>query len=38
VREHVEAKQGAAFRLKQFHESALREGAVPLPVLERLLQ
>jgi uncharacterized protein (DUF885 family) len=38
VREHVQAKQGAAFKLKQFHESALREGEVPLPVLDRLLQ
>jgi uncharacterized protein (DUF885 family) len=38
VREHVRAKQGAAFSLKQFHESALKQGAVPLPVLDRLLQ
>jgi len=38
VREHDQAKHGAAFSLKQFHESALRQGAVPLPVLERLLQ
>jgi uncharacterized protein (DUF885 family) len=38
VRQHVEATQGAAFNLKEFHERALREGAVPLPVLDRLLQ
>ncbi len=37
VREHAQAKRGAAFSLKQFHESALKEGAVPLPVLDRLL-
>ncbi len=37
VREHYKSKQGAAFNLKQFHESALREGAVPLPVLDGLL-
>jgi uncharacterized protein (DUF885 family) len=38
VREHYRAKQGAAFNLKEFHESALKQGAVPLPVLDRLLQ
>ncbi|MDP9082462.1 MAG: DUF885 domain-containing protein [Pseudomonadota bacterium] len=38
VREHYQAQQGAGFKLKQFHESALREGAVPLPVLDRLLR
>jgi uncharacterized protein (DUF885 family) len=38
VREHYQAKQGAATSLKEFHESALRQGAVPLPVLDRLLQ
>jgi uncharacterized protein (DUF885 family) len=38
VREHSEAKHGAAFNLKAFHEAALKEGAVPLPVLDRLLQ
>jgi uncharacterized protein (DUF885 family) len=38
VRSHYQARQGAAFKLKQFHESALKEGAVPLPVLDRLLQ
>ena len=30
-------EKGAAFSLKEFHESALRDGAVPLPVLSRLL-
>ncbi|MGC1522910.1 MAG: DUF885 domain-containing protein [Steroidobacteraceae bacterium] len=37
VREHYQAKHGAAFNLKTFHEAALKEGAVPLPVLEGLL-
>jgi len=38
VREHYQAKRGAAFNLKEFHERALKQGAVPLPVLERLLE
>jgi uncharacterized protein (DUF885 family) len=38
VREHYQSKRGAAFSLKEFHESGLRQGAVPLPVLDRLLQ
>ena len=38
VREHYRATHGEALPLKQFHEAALREGAVPLPVLDRLLQ
>src|SRR5580692_1196269 len=38
VREHYQSKHGAAFNLKTFHEAALKQGAVPLPVLERLLQ
>ena len=38
VLEHYRAKKGAAFNLKEFHERALREGAVPLPELDRLLQ
>jgi uncharacterized protein (DUF885 family) len=38
VREHYQSKRGAAFSLKEFHESALRQGAVPLPVLDGLLQ
>ena len=38
VREHYQAKRGASFSLKEFHESALKQGAVPLPVLDRLLQ
>ncbi len=37
VREHFRAKRGAAFSLREFHEAALKQGAVPLPVLERLL-
>jgi uncharacterized protein (DUF885 family) len=38
VREHYQSKHGAAFNLKAFHEAALKEGAVPLPVLDGLLQ
>ncbi len=37
VREHYRATHGDALTLKQFHEAALREGAVPLPVLAELL-
>lgn len=37
AREHYQAKHAAAFSLKQFHEAALREGEVPLPVLDQLL-
>src|SRR6202051_2665460 len=37
VREHFKATHGDAVTLKQFHEAALREGAVPLPVLDELL-
>jgi uncharacterized protein (DUF885 family) len=37
VREHYEGTHGDAAPLKQFHESALREGAVPLPILDELL-
>jgi uncharacterized protein (DUF885 family) len=38
VREHYQAKHGAAFNLKEFHEAALKQGAVPLPVLDGLLR
>ncbi len=38
VREHYQSKRGSAFSLKEFHESALKQGAVSLPVLDRLLQ
>ena len=38
VREHSQSKHGSAFSLKEFHETALRQGAVPLPVLDGLLQ
>jgi uncharacterized protein (DUF885 family) len=37
AREHYQARRGSAFSLKEFHESALKEGAVPLPVLDGLL-
>jgi uncharacterized protein (DUF885 family) len=37
VRDHYRAVHGEGTSLKQFHEAALREGAVPLPVLDELL-
>jgi uncharacterized protein (DUF885 family) len=37
VRELEKQKQGGAFSLHDFHDRALKEGAVPLPVLARLL-
>jgi uncharacterized protein (DUF885 family) len=37
VREHYRAMHGEDVALKQFHEAALREGAVPLPVLDELI-
>jgi len=37
TRDHYQQKQGANFSLKDFHERALKESAVPLPVLDRLL-
>src|SRR5205814_830040 len=37
VRDHYQQKQGANFSLREFHERALKESAVPLPTLDRLL-
>ena len=37
TRDHYKQKQGSNFSLKDFHERALKESAVPLPVLDRLL-
>jgi uncharacterized protein (DUF885 family) len=37
VREMVKQAKGAGFSLHDFHDRALKEGAVPLPVLSRLL-
>jgi uncharacterized protein (DUF885 family) len=37
VREKYKQKQGNNFSLKEFQERALKESAVPLPTLERLL-
>ncbi|MBV9761372.1 MAG: DUF885 domain-containing protein [Acidobacteriaceae bacterium] len=37
LRDAYRKKQGAAFRLSEFHERALREGAIPLPVLSKIL-
>jgi uncharacterized protein (DUF885 family) len=38
VRGTYKANKGAAYSLSAFHDSALKEGAVPLPVLEHVLQ
>jgi uncharacterized protein (DUF885 family) len=37
VREHYQKVQGGGYRLAEFNERALKAGAVPLPVLARLL-
>ena len=37
VRDRYQQKQGSKFSLKEFHERALKESAVPLPTLENLL-
>jgi uncharacterized protein (DUF885 family) len=37
VRELVKGTKGSAFNLHDFHDAGLKEGAVPLPVLARLL-
>ncbi len=37
VREHYKTHRGAAYKLAEFNEQALKAGAVPLPVLARLL-
>jgi uncharacterized protein (DUF885 family) len=37
VREDYRQRSGAAFSLREFHERALKESAVPIPVLGRLL-
>lgn len=37
ARDAYKSAKGASFQLAHFHEQALKEGAVPLPVLIRLL-
>jgi uncharacterized protein (DUF885 family) len=37
VRDLTKATKGGSFNLHDFHDAALKEGAVPLPVLARLL-
>jgi uncharacterized protein (DUF885 family) len=37
VREDVKKKEGEKFNLHDFHDRALKEGALPLPVLGRIL-
>ena len=38
ARDRYQRKRGAAFSLRDFHERALKESAVPLPVLMGLLE
>ena len=38
TREDYKKRLGAAFRLSEFHDAALKESAVPLPVLPQLLK
>jgi uncharacterized protein (DUF885 family) len=38
VRDHYQQRKGTAFSLREFHERALKESAVPLSTLDRLLQ
>jgi uncharacterized protein (DUF885 family) len=38
VRDRYKQAKGAAFTLREFHERALKESAVPLPELDKLLQ
>lgn len=37
LRDAYRKKQGSGFRSAEFHERALKEGAVPLPVLSKIL-
>jgi uncharacterized protein (DUF885 family) len=37
VRERYQQARGSNYRLSEFNDRALREGAIPLPLLERLL-
>jgi uncharacterized protein (DUF885 family) len=37
VRDQYKALKGSSYQMHDFHDAALREGAVPLPVLGRLL-
>jgi uncharacterized protein (DUF885 family) len=37
LRKQYQQTKGAAFSLRDFHDTALKEGALPLPVLARLL-
>ncbi len=38
VREEYKKRKGAGFKLSEFHDAALKESAVPLPVLGELLR
>jgi uncharacterized protein (DUF885 family) len=38
LRSRAQARLGATFSLKQFHNAVLRAGTVPLAVLEQVVQ
>jgi uncharacterized protein (DUF885 family) len=38
IRQEYKKRKGAAFQLSEFHDAALKESAVPLPVLSQLLK
>ena len=38
IKDHQQKLRGAGFSLRDFHERALKESAVPLPTLDRLLE
>ncbi len=38
ARDQEKARKGAAFSLREFHDRALKESAVPMPVLQELLR
>ena len=38
VREHYKQRKGSSYSLRAFHDAALKESGVPLPVLDGLLQ
>jgi uncharacterized protein (DUF885 family) len=37
LREICRRRWGAAFTLRRFHDSVLRYGAIPIPLLEKML-
>ena len=37
LREDVEQKEGTAFRIVEFHDAFLNEGAIPVPLIRRAM-